>query len=133
MSNDKHYMRVYMRERYHRIRVAIIQQLGGKCTSCGATDKLEVDHIDGTKKTMRVERITYVSEARRQEELKNCQLLCDPCHTRKTVKDRGFNYAKGTHGTLSSARYCRCDECRAAKNRYNKEWKARKRMGQKQK
>ncbi len=133
MSNDKNYMRVYMRERYHRIRAEIIQQLGGKCAICGATDKLEVDHVDGAKKTMRVERITYVSEVRRQKELKNCQLLCDPCHTRKTVKDRGFTYAKGTHGTLSAARYCRCEECRAAKNKYNREWKAKKRTGQKQK
>ncbi len=127
MLRYKNYMRVYMLSRYHKVRNDIINKLGGRCVSCGTTYKLEVDHVDNTLKTMTVERMCYVSESRRMLELKNCQLLCKNCHIIKSVTERGGVMAKGTHGTLSSYRYCKCDVCRKAKSDHNK------RMGMKQK
>lgn len=56
------------------------------------------------------------------EELKKCQLLCKPCHIEKTVIDRGEIIARGTHGTISSYRYCHCEVCRRAKT----EWQRKK-------
>lgn len=36
--------------------------------------------------------------------------------------------ARNTHGTLSSYRYCRCDRCREAMNRYYRERKRERRL-----
>ncbi len=65
----------------------MVTHLGGKCARCSKTEDLQIDHIDRAKKTMNVNRMAYVSAARRMEELKNCQLLCGSCHTNKTVKE----------------------------------------------
>ena len=133
MSNNKEYMRIYMGERYRRIRAEILVKLGSKCAICGSTERLEIDHIDPSKKTMRTERITFVGQERRDRELENCQLLCDKHHNEKSVKEKGQTMAQGTHGTLSSVRYCKCDLCKAVKSEYNRQWKLKKKMGQKQK
>ena len=122
----REYMRRYMKKQYHRIRNAAVEQLGGCCTQCGATEQLEIDHVNRAKKTMSVERICYVSEERRQGELKNCQLLCNSCHARKTLKDLGRKDARLNHDTLSSYRYCKCDKCKMAKRKYNQEYRKRR-------
>ena len=85
-----------MLDRYHRIRDEMIAHLGGCCVQCGSTEQLEIDHVDPKKKTMRTERMTYVKEARREEELRRCQLLCQPCHQEKTLKDLGWKRRKKT-------------------------------------
>lgn len=113
------YMRKFMLERYHRRRAAAIAQLGGKCAKCGSTEKLEFDHIDPKQKSFSIWCRTY-SEEKLLEELKKCQLLCREHHNLKTIADRGFKVAKGSHGTVSSYRYCHCDECRAAIREYNR-------------
>lgn len=128
MSNDREYMRVYMAERYRRIRAEIVVRLGGKCRVCGTTETLEIDHINPALKTMGVDRITFVGSERRECELKNCQLLCDKHHNEKSVAEKGQRMARGTHGTLSSARYCKCELCRAAKNAYSRMWKANRKQ-----
>lgn len=119
-------MRVYMAKRYHEKRGEMIEKLGGKCSKCGLNNGLQIDHIDPAKKTMRVARMTYVGEERRKEEMKNCQLLCSECHTTKTVtEDLGRELARGTHGTLSSYRYCKCSLCKKAKAGYMRERRSR--------
>lgn len=95
----------YMRERYRRVRSEIEQLLGGCCAQCGTVSSLQIDHIDRTKKTMRVNRMTSVKRERLLKELENCQLLCDSCHRLKTINDLGNKVAKGAHGTLSSIRW----------------------------
>jgi len=55
------YMREYMIRRYHSKRKEMIEQLGSACASCGSTDNLEIDHIDRSKKTMKVGRSLVVS------------------------------------------------------------------------
>lgn len=79
--------------------------LGGKCAKCGATGKLDIDHIDRTTK-----RFDVLTDMNRKPadflcELKKCQLLCpEPCH-------RG--HVKASHGSerMYKARRCRCDTC----------------------
>lgn len=119
--------RVDMSERYHRVRCAMIRQLGGICVRCGISKDLQIDHIDPKQKTMGVTRMTCVSESRRQQELANCQLLCGRCHTAKTVtEDLGRQFV--SHGTFSMyQRYnCRCDDCKAAYSIMNREYKRRR-------
>lgn len=70
------------------------------------------------------------SEARFKAELAKCQLLCKPHHLEKTLRERGFKPAKGTHGTLSAYKSCgppKCEECKKAKRDYQREYKQKAR------
>jgi|GEM_PF-2749089 5-methylcytosine-specific restriction endonuclease McrA len=53
----------------------IKQILGQKCAICGATEKLEIDHI-------------RCLQAGGQHEIQNLQVLCSGCHQEKTIYDR---------------------------------------------
>jgi DNA-directed RNA polymerase subunit M/transcription elongation factor TFIIS len=121
------YYREYMRRRYHEKRKEMITHLGGKCARCGSEKDLQIDHIDRAKKTMKVPRMAYVNNARRMEELKNCQLLCGPCHNEKTVvEDLGRRFSD--HGTyvMYVNKKCRCDACKSAMREYNRSLRIRK-------
>lgn len=122
----KEYMREYMLNRYHRRRKEAIEKLGKKCKNCGKTENLDIDHIDPNTKSFTIARCGSASEERWQQELEKCQLLCKSCHNAKTLKDNGQVSAKEVHGTLSSYRYCKCDLCREAKSRHNKEYRLKK-------
>ncbi len=98
----------------------VIRILGGKCVACGTTENLEVDHKDSKKKSFEVRRmLTTYSPQEIIEEIKKCQLLCRACHLEKSILERGQKPARGTHGTLSSYRYCKCELCRAANAKYH--------------
>ncbi len=113
----------YMRARYHRKRAEYIAMLGGACSVCGSKKELELDHVDRTKKSFCVSTgISNKPKAVMIEELKKCQVLCAQHHMEKTLRDRGQSSARGTHGTLSSYRYCKCDLCRAAKAAWYKQY-----------
>lgn len=120
------YMRKYMKDRYHARRRATIVLLGGKCVKCGKEDGLEVDHVDRTQKKLKLFEESF-SEERFQQELQKCQLLCKSCHDEKSAAELGKQMARGTHGTLSSYRYCHCELCRAAKNKWTRDYRAKKR------
>lgn len=86
----------------------------GPCVKCDSDEELEVDHIDPEKKVSH--RIWSWSKARRDRELKKCQVLCSECHKEKTVDQ----LSKEEHGTLWQYRKgCRCDACREEKSRDN--------------
>src|SRR6266699_1400197 len=79
------YMRVFMLRRYHKRRAAIIADLGGRCIECGATEHLEIDHIEPSKKRVRLnQRLSGLSAEKLKEEVAKCQLLCTACHKEKT-------------------------------------------------
>lgn len=89
---------------------------GKSCASCGATDNLELDHIDPTTKVSH--RIWSWSATRRAAELAKCQVLCAECHDQKSLREfpitSGLEFAK--HGTPSKyQRGCRCRPCTTAK------------------
>ncbi len=67
------------------------------CVRCGATEQLQVDHIDPAQKDPRLRTkqsrgfgpVWEWSEERRARELAKCQSICRPCHILKTNEDRG--------------------------------------------
>lgn len=108
------YMREYHIKRYHAIRQRAIKLLGGKCIKCGSKEKLQFDHVDKNGKKFNVSMWLSKTLGDFWEEIKKCQLLCQKCHIEKTVLERGQKLARGTHGTLSAYRYCKCDLCKKA-------------------
>lgn len=132
MKNRKEYMKIYMKNRYHKRKDIAKKLLGGKCVICGETKNLEFDHIDRTKKSFSISKGWSTSEKKFVKEVNKCQLLCQKHHIEKTIKDLGFKKAKGTHGTLSSYRYCKCDLCKKVHSEYMKNYKrkSRKKMPQ---
>jgi 5-methylcytosine-specific restriction endonuclease McrA len=127
MGNQKEseYMRRYMRQRYHQRREAAIKLLGGKCSECPETKSLELDHINPRDKEFDLAKIWSCSSQKFWAEIKKCQLLCRQHHKEKTLRDRGQISAQGTHGTLSSFRYCKCPECKLAKAKYMRRYRKR--------
>ena len=121
------YMRKYMLTRYHERRKYAIEKLGGSCVKCGGVEQLELDHIDPKKKSFAISKMWSVAWVRFIAELAKCQLLCDPHHNDKTLADKGQRRAKGTHGTLSAYRYCRCDLCREVHSAYCREYSRKRR------
>lgn len=84
MSSNE-YMRQYMIKRWHVRRTKAIEQLGGKCVECGTTNHLQFDHKDSSEKSFTLSKASSCSEAKWQEELKKCQLLCESCHLEKSI------------------------------------------------
>jgi 5-methylcytosine-specific restriction endonuclease McrA len=126
MARDKvkynAYMKVKILERYHKRMGEAISSLGGKCVKCGATEDLEIDHVNPAEKSFTVSMLWSVSKERFEAELSKCQLLCKKCHNEKSILEAGKKLVKNqdVHGTLSSYRYCKCELCRAAKSAYTK-------------
>ncbi|MFW9998429.1 MAG: HNH endonuclease, partial [Candidatus Odinarchaeota archaeon] len=116
------YMAEYMLRRYHARRSEAIEKLGGECSRCGSTTHLEIDHIDPGQKSFALNKLWSVAKDKFEQELEKCQLLCKDCHEKKSALDAGKKVARGTHGTLSSYRHCKCHECRAAKSAYMKRY-----------
>lgn len=127
MEKRSPYMRGYMHRRYQERRARALKLLGGVCMSCGTGDDLEIDHKDPTLKKYTVAQFRTISEEDFLAEVAKCQLLCKEHHTEKSIVDAGKVSAKGTHGTLSSYRYCKCDLCRSAANKYNNKRRREKR------
>lgn len=114
-------MRQYMADRYKKRRNEIILRLGGTCVVCGGSGPFEIDHVDPRSKNFDFgRRLAGVAQEKLTKELDKAQLLCEDCHHTKTILDHGKVPAKGTHGTLSAYRYCRCKKCKQAKSEHNK-------------
>jgi 5-methylcytosine-specific restriction endonuclease McrA len=131
MSNSAEYMRTYMLKRYRARMADAIIRLGGKCIKCSSTRDLQLDHVDPSTKLFGLGNKWSVSKARFEAELIKCQILCQTCHTAKTIVDLGQSPTKGLHGTKSSYRhYCRCDVCREANNAYQRDLRRKKKLNQ---
>ena len=124
------YMSEYHKRRYHRMRADIIKFLGGRCVQCGVNKDLEIDHRNPKEKKFSVS--IGVARERKDvlwKEVEKCQLLCKECHSKKTIKDMGNKVAKGTHGTISSYRWCgppKCQACKDAKNKIHRVWRKKR-------
>lgn len=62
----------------------IIEEMGGKCISCGFNkyqSALQVHHLDPSKKDKNFSSIRGWNKTRILEEIKNCVLLCANCHS----------------------------------------------------
>jgi hypothetical protein len=129
MPSDPVYMREYVLARHHRRRGEVIRRLGGYCWECYSTDNLQIDHIDPATKDVNFD-MAGLASARVEAEIVKCQLLCTDCHAFKTVVERGKTWSRGTHGTISSYRWCgppKCDACKNAKRLVHRSWVAKNR------
>ena len=94
---------------------------GKSCEKCGATEGLELDHVDPTKKVSH--NIWSWSQKRRDAELAKCQVLCKGHHREKT---NAALMAGAEHGTRRKYKQgCHCVPCRGANAEYRKGNRAR--------
>ena len=83
------------------------------CFVCGSTDNLEIDHVDPARKISH--KVWSWAVARRETELRKCQVLCHAHHLEKTAKERAGRLRHGTRSMYDHlANPCRCEECRVA-------------------
>lgn len=67
-----------------KLRDELIAELGGCCVNCGATERLEFDHLE--PRTWRAEKHnlwTRIAKYRREAAEGKIQLLCKSCNCRK--------------------------------------------------
>jgi 5-methylcytosine-specific restriction endonuclease McrA len=98
-TNCNDYHREYLKRRYNERWPLAIALLGGKCRHCGATERLEFDHIDPKTKSFQIsDRIAQLSWDKIQAELSKCQILCTVCHSEKHRNDKVLIH--GEHGRI---------------------------------
>lgn len=69
----RHSKKITRGPRWRALRMQALDRDGWQCVVCGARHRLEVDHIEPVRTHPE---LSYV--------LANLQVLCGPCHTRKT-------------------------------------------------
>lgn len=111
------YMRHYLKLRHRRLMRYCKKKLGGKCVVCSSTKLLEFDHINPKDKSFEISNCTSVSKEKLDKELEKCQLLCEQHH---------FEKHAAKHGTLGGYRYCKCELCVGAKNKWWKQYKEKR-------
>ena len=84
MVMGRDYHREYAKRWYHERRAQYVEMLGGKCAECGATEELQFDHKDRKTKKFAIGKLFTKAQEVVLEELKKCQLLCQPCHIEKS-------------------------------------------------
>lgn len=117
------YMRDYMRDRYAKRRVELIQLLGGHCIDCGSFEELQFDHADAVSKSFDIgKRLDSAPWKMILEEADKCVLRCKACHDHKSKvfrDDRSVDHGGG----LTGKRNCYCDRCAPLKREYNRNFK----------
>lgn len=66
-------------QRWKVLRMKILERDGWKCLKCGSRKRLEVDHVNAVR-----------IAPDRAFDPTNLQVLCGPCHGRKTMTEVGF-------------------------------------------
>lgn len=67
-----------------KLRAELIEQLGGKCVQCGATERLEFDHLEPRTWLAENHNLwTRMAKYRREAAEGKIQLLCKSCNCRK--------------------------------------------------
>lgn len=95
--------------------------LGGKCSTCGTADDLQIDHVDPALKKIKLGKMWSIAEDRYLSELRKCQLLCGEHHRQKSRTEQSVPHGGGVAGK----RNCRCAECAPLKNAYQKRYRGR--------
>jgi hypothetical protein len=114
--STKEYHLDYQRRRYAARLEASLAKLGGRCSVCDSTEALEFHHVDQATKFADV---TYMlskySQARIDEELAKCVLLCKEHHRHETTRQVSVEHGGGVAGK----RDCRCSLCYPKKLAHN--------------
>lgn len=89
---------------------------------CGSTDRLELDHIDPSKKI--THNIWSWSTPRREAELAKCQVLCYTCHKAKSAKDAYQRFCPKGHDTeVTGRKPASGNGCRACAQEYDRRYR----------
>lgn len=78
---------------------------------CGGPGPYEIDHIDPSTKVTHC--VFSWSKNRRDVELLKCQVLCKPCHYKKTAVQNSRPMVHGSNSTYTGSG-CRCESCKIA-------------------
>jgi len=108
------------RRRYHREWIAQRRSeffADRRCVDCGNDERLELDCRDTATKVSH--RIWSWSDARREAELAKYEVRCASCRRKRLAAEQTRH---GTRGRYEKG--CRCDACKAAKARRNKEYRS---------
>lgn len=119
---DREAQRAYQREWAAKQRQSFFA--GKCCVDCGATEELQLDHLDKSQKVSH--RIWSWSPKRRAAETAKCVVRCGPCHRERHAAEK-----RQDHGLGAYRRGCRCGYCRAANTdskRRGRESNARERL-----
>ena len=75
-----------------QLRTDVLYKYGGQCVACGEPRYawLDVDHVndDGKEERRSMESVKWYLYLRRTERRADLQLLCVPCHARKTHEEK---------------------------------------------
>lgn len=64
-KNDyNNYMKQYMLSKYYKRRKQVIEKLGNKCSKCGKTSNLQIDHINPILKNFSLSKLWNITEDR---------------------------------------------------------------------
>lgn len=66
----------------------VIEQKGGKCVDCGATEFLELDHVNPAEKSFAISSGPFRSLESISQEIEKCTVRCNRCHIEKSKTDR---------------------------------------------
>lgn len=119
--------RARYRANYFRVMTEAKELLGGKCANCGATDRLEFDHIDRSTKKFNISARAANGMKAIADELTKCQLLCKKCHSRKSADEHKLWHTNDHGGGRWAIRACDCDLCVRKRLDANNERRRRKR------
>lgn len=121
LSPEQH--RKYQRERMAARRAWLLELFfGGRCKDCGATERLEIDHVDPQAKESH--RIWSWELFRLLRELVKCECRCARCHYQRHVALRRPRFQHGTYRAYDTLN-CRCAACRKASAQYRQELRQR--------
>jgi 5-methylcytosine-specific restriction endonuclease McrA len=124
------YHKEYNKERHIQRRTKLINHLGGKCVNCNSTENLQFDHIDPSSKTFTIAQKWLTNWNNLLKEVSKCQLLCQTCHSNKTIKDLGNKPRQ--HGSDTMYRQgCRCIECKQAHSVVGKNYQPKRKSRRK--
>ena len=132
-------MKEYQRQYHKNVRRRKVLEYVGKgvlkCVHCNSEDRLELDHIDPSKKSFSFPANIDFKDPVMIQELDKCQLLCHACHlekTRRENRERGLA-REVTHGSMYAwqKKKCTCEECGKAKKSYYEKRNAKRRSGNK--
>src|SRR5215467_4703329 len=117
VSTNDNSRREYQRQRRHERLALARERLGGRCIRCGATQKLQFDHIDRAAKVANISEITSWSLERFLAEVDKCQLLCGPggCHQDRTTRQLYETICSTGEGRWK----CSCGYCRMWRSGYH--------------
>ena len=118
---DANKQREYQREWLLKRRLKWFSE-NGPCVNCVSWNKLEVHHLDSSKKIDH--RVWSWSESRRCKELSKCIALCNGCHTEETRK----SLQTKEHGSRGMYRRCKCSVCRNGNKVRMRKFRERKRL-----